>query len=110
VKTYAIVQALAIALIVAWSAWYAARRLLPTASRRAQAGVAAWFERPVRAAWLRRLGRSMRPVQASSGGCGTSGCSTCGACASPAPSARVASSGAAEDEARPLVFRERAKS
>ena len=96
---YAIVQAFVIALIVAWSAWYAARRLLPTASRRAQAGVAAWFERPARATWLRRLGHSMQPVQASSGGCGTSGCSTCGACAPAAPIV----------DAQPLVFKPRAK-
>ena len=98
-KTYAIVQAFVIALIVAWSAWYAARRLLPTASRRAQAGVAGWFERPSHAAWLKRLGHSMQPVQASSGGCGTSGCSTCGACASTSPAV----------EAQPLVFKQRAK-
>ncbi|HVT31382.1 MAG TPA: DUF6587 family protein [Rhodanobacteraceae bacterium] len=98
-KAYAIVQAFAIASIVAWSAWYAARRLLPTVSRRAQAGVASWFERPGHAAWLRRLGHSMQPVQASSGGCGTSGCSTCGACA---PAAAV--------EAQPLVFKPRTKS
>ena len=98
--TYAIVQAFVIALIVAWSAWYAARRLLPTASRRAQAGIAGWFERDGHAAWLKRLGHSMQPVQASSGGCGTSGCSTCGAC-SPASASVV--------EAQPLVFKPRAK-
>ena len=97
--TYAIVQAFVIALIVAWSAWYAARRLLPTASRRAQAGVAAWFERPGHATWLQRLGHSIQPVQASSGGCGTSGCSTCGACTPAAPVV----------DAQPLVFKPRAK-
>ena len=94
--TYAIVQAFVIALIVAWSAWYAARRLLPTASRRAQATVAAWFERPHHAMWMRRMGHSMQPVQTSSGGCGTSGCSTCGACSPPI-------------EAQPLVFKPRTK-
>jgi len=97
--TYAIVQAFVIALIVAWSAWYAARRLLPTASRRAQAGIAAWFERPEHATWLRRLGHSMQPVQAASGGCGSSGCSTCGACSPAAPAV----------EAQPLVFKPRTK-
>jgi hypothetical protein len=99
VTTYAIVQAFVIALIVAWSAWYAARRLLPTASRRAQAGVAAWFERPDHATWLQRLGHSMQPVQATSGGCGTSGCSTCGACAPAAPVV----------EAQTLAFKPRTK-
>ena len=96
--TYAIVQAAIIALIVAWSAWFAARRLLPTASRRMQSHVAMWFERPVHATWLRRIGHVMQPVQTSSGGCGTSGCSTCGACA---PVAKV--------EAQPLAFHPRTK-
>jgi hypothetical protein len=98
-KTYAIVQAFVIASIVAWSAWYAARRLLPTASRRALASVAGWLERPNRATWMKRLGHSMQPVQASSGGCGTSGCSTCGACSPAAPVV----------DAQPLVFKARAK-
>jgi len=97
--TYAIVQAFVIAVIVAWSAWYAARRLLPTASRRAQAAVAAWFERPAHAAWLRRVGHSMHPAQAVSGGCGTSTCSTCGSCAPGTPIVDV----------QPLVFKPRAK-
>jgi hypothetical protein len=78
-RTYAIAQAFIIALAVAWSAWYASRRLLPTASRRAQARVAKWLERS-HAAWLRRLGRALRPVQTPTRGCGTSACSTCGAC------------------------------
>jgi hypothetical protein len=108
VTTYAIVQAFAIALIVAWSAWYAARRLVPTESRRAQAGIAAWLARPGHAAWVRQVGRRIRPLQTVSGGCGTSGCSACGACGSRAPSARtVPSAGGAS---RPLAFHERAKS
>ena len=97
-KTYAILQAAIIALIVAWSAWYASRRLLPTASRRVQARLANWVERPTHAAWLRRLGHAAQPVQTASGGCGSSGCSTCGACAPVAPV-----------EAQPLVFHPRAK-
>ena len=95
--TYAIAQALIIALVVAWSAWYAARRLVPTASRRAQARVATWIEASG-SAWLRRFGHALQPLQTASGGCGTSGCSTCGACA---PVARA--------EAQPLVFQPRAK-
>ena len=98
-KTYAIAQALIIVLAVAWSAWFAARRLLPTASRRAQAHLATWIERSTHAAWLGRLGHAMQPVQTASGGCGTSGCSSCGACA---PVAKI--------EAEPLVFRPRTKS
>ncbi|HJT98102.1 MAG TPA: DUF6587 family protein [Rhodanobacteraceae bacterium] len=100
-SAYAVVQSLVIALAVAWSAWYAARRLIPTASRRAQAGLAGWLELSTHDTWMRRIGHALQPVQAASGGCGTSGCSTCGACA---PTA-----GAPAGEARPLVFRERAK-
>jgi hypothetical protein len=94
---YAVAQALIIGGLVAWSAWFAARRLLPTASRRAQARVAGWLENGPRAAWVRRLGHALQPVQASSGGCGSSGCSSCGACA---PVAAV--------DAQPLAFRPRA--
>ena len=97
--TYAIAQAVIIGLVVAWSAWFASQRLLPTASRRAQARFATWLEHGPRAAWLRRWGHALQPVQASSGGCGSSGCSSCGACA---PVARV--------ESQPLVFRQRADS
>ncbi|HEY6986649.1 MAG TPA: DUF6587 family protein [Rhodanobacteraceae bacterium] len=96
--TYAIAQMLIVALVVGWSAWFAARRLLPTASRRAQARVATWVGGSTRSAWLHRLGHAMQPVQTVSGGCGTSGCSTCGACA---PVARV--------EAQPLAFHPRPK-
>ncbi|HET7923386.1 MAG TPA: DUF6587 family protein [Rhodanobacteraceae bacterium] len=97
--TYAITQAFVIALVVAWSAWYASRRLLPTASRRAQARVATWVEDSAQSTWLRRIGHAMQPVQTVSGGCGTSGCSTCGACA---PSAPIV-------DAQPLVFKPRTK-
>lgn len=97
-KTYALVQAAIIALVVAWSLWYAWRRLLPTGSRRAQAHVATFIEHATHATWLRRLGHALQPVQTTSGGCGSSGCSTCGACA---PVARV--------EAQPLVFQPRNK-
>ncbi|MGH8173548.1 MAG: DUF6587 family protein [Rhodanobacteraceae bacterium] len=97
VTLYSIVQALIIGALVAWSVAFAARRLVPTASRRAQARIASWLELGPRAAWMRRLGHAMQPVQASSGGCGSSGCSSCGACA---PVAKV--------EAQPLTFRSRA--
>ena len=91
---YALTQAFVIGGVVAWSAYYASRRLLPTASRRAQARVATWLE----GHGLSRVGEALQPVQTTSGGCGTSGCSTCGACATPAQS-----------QAQPLVFRPRAK-
>jgi hypothetical protein len=94
---YTILQGTLIGVVVAWSALFASRRLLPTASRRAQAGLAGWLEQGGRAAWLRRWGRALQPVQTTSGGCGSSGCSSCGACA---PAARV--------EAQPLSFKPRA--
>jgi len=100
-KAYAILQALIIALIVAWSLGYALRRLLPTASRRAQARVATWLEESTRSASIRRWAHALQPVQTQSGGCGSSGCSTCGACA-------PASNGA-PTYAQPLVFHPRAK-
>jgi hypothetical protein len=98
-KLYAIAQALIIALVVVWSAWFASRRLLPTASRRVQASVATWLEQSTRSSTLRRWAHALQPVQTQSGGCGTSGCSTCGACA---PVSTV--------EPQPLVFHSRIKS
>ncbi|MGH8172381.1 MAG: DUF6587 family protein, partial [Rhodanobacteraceae bacterium] len=41
---YSIVQALIIGALVAWSVAFATRRLVPTASRRAQARIASWLE------------------------------------------------------------------
>lgn len=96
-SAYGILQATIIGALVAWSLWFAARRLLPTASRRLQSRIAAWFERESHAAWLQKIGRAMHPQQVSSGGCGSSGCSSCGSCAPAAPV-----------EAQPLAFRPRA--
>ena len=76
------------------------RRLLPTASRRVQARVATWVERSAHAAWLRRIGHAMQPVQTASGGCGTSGCST---------AARARRRRRRRVEAQPLVFTPRIK-
>lgn len=100
-NAYAVIQSLIIALVVAWSVGYALRRLLPTASRRAQARVATWLEESTGSASLRRWAHSLQPVQTQSGGCGSSGCSTCGACA-PASNASAA-------DAQPLLFHPRAK-
>lgn len=100
-KAYAVMQALIIALIVAWSAGFALRRLVPTASRRAQARFATWLEESTGSTSLRRWAHALQPVQAQSGGCGSSGCSTCGACA---PVSNVSPT-----EAQPLVFHPRAK-
>ncbi|HEV7490813.1 MAG TPA: DUF6587 family protein [Rhodanobacteraceae bacterium] len=97
---YSITQAFIIALVVAWSTWFALRRTFPTASRRVQAHVVTWLERSVRSPLLQRWAHALQPVQTQSGGCGTSGCSTCGACAP---------THAANADAQPLVFHPRAK-
>lgn len=100
-KTYALMQALIIALVVAWSTAYALRRLLPTASRRAQARLATWLEESTGSMSLRRWAHALQPVQTQSGGCGSSGCSSCGACA---PASNASATGA-----QPLVFHPRPK-
>ena len=99
---YAVVQAIVIAAMVAWAVVFAARRLLPTPTRRLQAHVANWLGAQSHAAWVRRIGASMQPTQAPSGGCGSGSCSTCGTCASSATPSVAAT------EARPLVFRPKA--
>ena len=99
-RFYLLVQTLIIAGLLAWSVLFAARRLFPAATRRVQATLAGWMERPSHAPWLQRFGRALQPVQAASGGCGSGGCSTCGTCAAPAQ---------AKSEARPLVFHPRSK-
>lgn len=98
-STPALVQAIVIALIVAWSALFAARRLLPVSSRRAQAKLAGWLDRPALPRWLRSSARRMQPKSTRGGSC-ASGCSTCGGCA-------VAAKPAVD--AQPLVFRPRSK-
>ncbi|HEY0179269.1 MAG TPA: DUF6587 family protein [Dokdonella sp.] len=94
----ALAQGLVIAALLAWSALFATRRLLPAASRRAQARFAGWLER-ARPRWLRRAGVALKPVRSERGGCGD-GCSSCGACA---PAER------APGDAQPLVFHPRSK-
>jgi hypothetical protein len=100
-SAFAIIQALVIGLIVAFSAWQAFRKLLPESSRRVHGALARRLDRSGQAAWARALGRWLQPDEAKNGGCGSGdGCSTCGGCAPPTP--------VAEDvQPRPLHFRER---
>ncbi|HEX7917060.1 DUF6587 family protein [Rudaea sp.] len=97
--SYAIFQSAAIALILAWSLWFATRRLFPRSYRAAQALLA---QRLVASsnALLRALGKKLTPHQVASGaGCGSGGgCSSCGTCA---PAATTPS------DVRPLVFQPR---
>lgn len=76
----ALLQALAVGSIVAWSAVFAAQRLLPVTARRAQARLAGVFDRPWLPARLRRAARTLRPDSTLGSSCAT-GCAECGGCA-----------------------------
>ena len=99
--SYAIFQSVAIALILAWSLWFAARRLFPRSYRAAQAKLAQWLGASSSAP-LRALGGKLTPRPAASGsGCGSGGgCSSCGTCAPASPSTV---------DVRPLIFHPRPK-
>jgi len=92
-------QALALVLLFGWSALFAARRLLPITTRRAQARIAGWFDRPSAPAWLRGLARRLQPTTTTGASCGD-GCSSCGGCA-------AADAKPAVVEPLPLTFRAR---
>ena len=97
-------QGLVIALLVAWSALYAMRRLLPVTSRRLQARAAALLDRDGAPAALRTFARRATPQSVTGTSCGD-GCSTCGACGTQkSPTDR-----AADADVQPLVFRPRSK-
>ena len=97
-STPALVQATVVCAIVGWSALFAAHRLLPVASRRAQAKLAGALDRPAFPAWLRAIALRMQPRATSGGSCGD-GCSSCGGCATAIAKPTV--------EAQPLTFRPR---
>ena len=102
--TYAIVQAVLITLILAWSLGFAARRFFPRAYRGALAHLVAPLARSRRPS-LRDLAARLMPTQVESGaGCDSGGaCASCGTCAPP-------STPALPGGAKPLVFHPRAKS
>jgi len=97
VNKAAIVQALVIAAIVAWSTLVTARKLLPTTMRRAQARLADALAHSHAPAWLRARAARWQPKSTTGGSC-SDGCSSCGGCAS-------ASSHTADTDALPLTFR-----
>ena len=74
-----LVQAAVIALIVGWSVIFAARRLLPASSRRVQAKLAHWCDRPAAPRWLRQAAQRMQPKSSTGSSC-ASACSACGGC------------------------------
>jgi hypothetical protein len=95
-----VLQAVVIALVVAWSAWFALHRLLPVTMRRLQARLFAPLDRAGMPAWLRTLGARLQPKATTGASCGD-GCSSCGGCS--AAQARP------DDAPIPLVFRPRPK-
>jgi hypothetical protein len=95
-----LVQAVAIALIVVWSALFALHRLLPVTSRRLWARIAAALDRPPLPLALRRLLLRWQPRNSAGGHCGD-GCSACGGCGSADKAEPVV--------AQPLHFRPRSK-
>ncbi len=69
-----------IALVIAWSAAVVLRRLMPRALWQAQARLSYALERPGRPAWLRWIGRTVRPaLRVSAAACGA-GCGRCKGC------------------------------
>lgn len=97
-STFHLVQAVIIGVLVAFSAFYAFRKLLPGLSTRWLAAASASLNKPWRKPWLRALGRRLQPAQAT-GNCGD-GCGTCGSCGPKPPAA-------ARPGAQPLEFRPR---
>jgi hypothetical protein len=98
---YTIFEIVVIALIGAWSAWFAARKFFPRACRKLQARLATALARSPHAR-ARALAARVMPREVESGaGCDSGGgCSTCGNCASTATPA---------GDVHPLVFHPRAK-
>jgi len=93
-----LVQTLVIAALVAWSAWFVARRLLPVTSRRVQAHLAGAIARSRAApAWLRARAMRWQPKSTTGGSCGD-GCSACGGCAAASVQLQTV-------EAEPLTLR-----
>jgi len=97
VSKAALVQALVIAAIVAWSALVAMRKLMPATMRRAQARLADVLAHPRAPAWLRTRAMHWQPKSTAGGSCGD-GCSTCGGCA-------AASAQSPHVDPLPLTFR-----
>jgi hypothetical protein len=105
-STPLLAQTLVIALIVGWSALFAAHRLLPVASRRAQARLVDALDTPALPHWLRAAVQRMQPRSSSGGSCGD-GCSACGGCA--VADAKPPVEAPSRVETIPLTFRPRAK-
>ena len=97
-STFALLQALIIGVLVAFSAVSAFRKLLPGLSTRWMAAASASLNKPWRRPWQRAVGRWLQPAQAT-GNCGD-GCGTCGSCGPKPPAS-------ARPDVQPLEFRPR---
>lgn len=95
-----LVQAILIALIGTWAAWFAFRRLLPKTYRRLLARALGVLDHPTIPAWLRETALRAQPTASSGGSC-SDGCSTCGGCAT--------TDSRPGTEVQPLVFRPRGR-
>ena len=97
-STGLLLQYVIIGVIVLASVLIVVRKLAPKFSNRWLAAASIRYNQQGRAAWVRALGRSLQPKEAT-GDC-SDGCSTCGACGPKPPAA-------AHVEAQPLEFRPR---
>ncbi|WP_395621322.1 DUF6587 family protein [Dokdonella sp.] len=87
-----LIQTLVLALIAMASVVFAARHVMPGASRRLQSGLARKLGQPQRGRIAHALGRWVQPADASSGSCGSGGgCAGCGGCGSEPANASVES-------------------
>ena len=78
---YSVVQAVAVSLIVAFSAVHILRKLMPKTARRMQARLAVSMRGAHMPAVVRRAGEKLQPVAVAAKGCGDdSGCGTCNTC------------------------------
>lgn len=80
--TAALVQAGVITVVVAWSAAYAALRLLPVTTRRLAAHVLGLLDRPGAPRWLQHRLAALAP-RATTGASCADGCSSCNGCGAP---------------------------
>ncbi|MEO7326397.1 MAG: DUF6587 family protein [Dokdonella sp.] len=101
-----LLQGLVVPIVVGWSALFAAHRLMPVASRRAQARLVSMFDHAGLPVWLRATAQRLQPRSSSGGSCGD-GCSSCGGCA--VADAKPAAATVTDAKPIPLVFRPRAK-
>ncbi len=72
-----LLQYIAVALIVLFSAWVVLKKQFPGVVRSVRGAIALALVKPQRAAWLQSLGRKIAPpVTGGGGACG--GCDSCG--------------------------------